>query len=60
MKKVYMLLLSFGAGILVCILAPIFILVMGVINFGADVKHGLIERTLAPSARDRSVAKRAP
>lgn len=60
MKNKSMLLLGFGAGILVCLLAPILLLAMGAINMGADVKPGLIEKTLAPWAVDRSVAKRAP
>ena len=60
MKTKSMILLSFVAGILVCLLVPILLLAMGAINMGADVKPGLIERTLAPWAVDRSVAKRAP
>ena len=59
MKNKSMLLIGFGAGILVCLLVPILLLAMGVINVGADVKPGLVERTLAPWARDRSVAKHA-
>jgi len=60
MKNKWMLLLSFVAGILVTLLVPILIVATGAINMGADVKPGLIERTIAPWARDRSVAKRAP
>ena len=60
MKNKSMLLLGFGAGILVCLLVPILVLAMGAINMGADVKPGLMEKTLAPWAVDRSVAKRAP
>ncbi len=60
MKKNGMILLSFVAGILVTLLVPILILATGAINIGAHVKPGLIERTLAPWGRDRSVAKRAP
>jgi mono/diheme cytochrome c family protein len=59
MKTKWMLLLSFVAGILATLLMPILILATGAINMGADVKPGLIERTLAPWGRDRSVAKRA-
>ena len=51
---------SFVAGILVALLVPLLVLAMGAINMGADVKPGLIERTLAPWAVDRSVGKRAP
>jgi len=60
MKNKSKILLSFVAGILVCLLVPILLLAMGAINMGADVKPGLIERTLAPWALDRSLAKRAP
>ena len=60
MKKKWMISLSFVAGILVSILVPILVLATGAINVGADVKPGLIERTLAPWGRDRSVANRAP
>lgn len=60
MKNKWIILLSFAAGILVCLLAPILLLAVGAINMGADVKPGLIERTLAPWAVDRSVEKHAP
>ncbi len=60
MKNKWMLALSFMAGILVTLLVPIFILATGAINMGADVIPGVIERTLAPWGRDRSVARRAP
>jgi len=60
MKKKWIILLSFVAGILVTVLVPILVLATGVVNMGADVKPGLIERTLAPWARDRSVEKRTP
>jgi mono/diheme cytochrome c family protein len=60
MKNKWMIPLSFVAGILVTLLVPVLLLTMGAINMGADVKPGLIERTLAPWVRDRSVAKRAP
>jgi mono/diheme cytochrome c family protein len=60
MKSKCLLLLSFGAGILFTLLVPILILATGAIDMGADAKSGLIERTLAPWGRDRSVAKRAP
>ena len=60
MKYKWKMALSFVAGILVTLLVPILVLAMGVINMGADVKPGLIEKTLAPWAVDRSVGKRAP
>ena len=59
MKNKWMMPLSFVAGILVTLLVPILVLATGEFNIGADVKPGLIERTLAPWGRDRSVAKRA-
>jgi mono/diheme cytochrome c family protein len=52
--------LSFLIGALVALLVPIVILATGIIDLGADVKPGLVERTLAPWALDRSVEKRAP
>ena len=52
--------MSFLAGILITLLLPILVLATGAINMGADVKPGLIERSLAPWGRDRSVEKRAP
>ena len=58
MKKKWMISLSFVAGILVSLLVPILVLATGAINVGADVKPGLIERTLGPWARDRSVEMR--
>ena len=60
MKNKWLILLSFVAGVLVSLVVPILVLATGAINVGADVKPGLIERTLAPWARDRSVAMRAP
>ena len=60
MKHKWMIPSSFVAGILVSLIVPILILATGTINVGADVKPGLIERTLAPSGRDRSVERRAP
>jgi len=60
MKNRWTILLSFVAGILVTVLVPILVLATGMVNMGADVKPGLIERTLAPWGRDRSVGKRAP
>jgi mono/diheme cytochrome c family protein len=60
MIKKWTLLLSFVAGILVTVLVPILVLATGAINMGADVKPGLIERTLAPWGRDRSMDKRSP
>jgi len=60
MKNKWMIGLSFVTGILVPLVVPIILLAMGAINMGADVKPGLIERTIAPWALDRSVGKRAP
>jgi mono/diheme cytochrome c family protein len=60
MKNKWIIPLSFVAGILVSLLVPILVLATGVINMGADVNPGLIERTLGPWGRDRSVEKRAP
>jgi mono/diheme cytochrome c family protein len=60
MKNGWTILLSFVAGILVTVLVPILVLATGMVNMGADVKPGLIERTLAPWGRDRSVGKHAP
>ena len=60
MKTKWMMTLSFVVGILASLLVPVLLMVTGAIDVGADVKPGLIERTLAPWARDRSVAKRAP
>ena len=59
MKQKWVIPLSFVAGILASVVVPILILATGAINIGADVKPGLIERTLAPWARDRSVERRA-
>ena len=51
---------SFVAGVGITLLVPIIILATGAINFGADVKPGLIERTIAPWAVDQSMERRAP
>ena len=48
-------------GTLVVILAAaMLVLATGAMNIGADVKPGLIEGTLAPWSRERSVDSRAP
>lgn len=60
MKSKWISPLSFVAGILFALLVPVLLLATGVINVGADVNPGLIEKTLAPWALDRSVEKRAP
>ena len=60
MKKRWMILMGFAAGVLVSLLVPLIILSTGAISVGADVKPGLVERTLAPWARDLSVERRAP
>jgi mono/diheme cytochrome c family protein len=52
--------LTAAAVILVGLLAAILVLATGSVSVGADVKPGLIERTLAPWARDRSVQRHAP
>ncbi len=48
-----------GAMVVVC-LAAILVLATGSVNVAADEKPGLIERTLAPWGRDRSVQNHAP
>lgn len=58
--KTKWILFSFVAGILVTLLVPVILVAAGVIDIGADVKPGLIERRLAPWLRDQSVAKHAP
>jgi mono/diheme cytochrome c family protein len=60
MKNKWFSPLSFGLGILVTLLVPLLLLATGAINMGADAKPGLIERTLAPWALDRSVDQHAP
>ena len=60
MKHKWIIPSSFIAGVLVSLIVPILVLATGAINIGADVKPGLIERTLAPWARERSVERRAP
>jgi len=55
MKNKWMIPLSLVAGILVTLLVPILVLATGAINMGADLKPGLIERTLAPWGLDRSI-----
>jgi mono/diheme cytochrome c family protein len=52
--------LTAGAVILVGLLVAILVLATGSVGVGADIKPGLIERTLAPWARDRSVQRHAP
>jgi mono/diheme cytochrome c family protein len=59
MKNKRMALLSFVAGILVALFAPLILLAMGAINMGADAEPGFIERTIAPWALDRAVAAHA-
>jgi mono/diheme cytochrome c family protein len=60
MKNKWIIPLSVAGGILLTILVPIFVMATGAINVGADVKPGLVERTLAPWARDCSIERRAP
>lgn len=60
MKKRWIALLGFVAGVVLTIGVPLIILALGVIDFGADVKPGPIESTIAPWARDQSVERRAP
>jgi mono/diheme cytochrome c family protein len=60
MKNTLIISLSIVGGILATLLVGIFVLASGAVNVGADSKPGLIERTLAPWGRNRSVEKRAP
>jgi mono/diheme cytochrome c family protein len=60
MKNRWTVPLTAGSVILVGLLAAILVLATGSVGVGADVKPGLIERTLAPWARDRSVQRHAP
>lgn len=60
MQKKWIILLGFLAGILISVALPLVVLALGVLNVGADVPPGPIERTLAGWARDRSVGRRAP
>ena len=46
--------------LVVAALASILVLASGSVSVGDDVKPGLIERTLAPWGRDRSVERHAP
>jgi mono/diheme cytochrome c family protein len=46
--------------LVVAALAAILVLASGSVSVGDDVKPGLIERTLAPWGRDRSVERHAP
>jgi mono/diheme cytochrome c family protein len=50
---------AFIAGIAVTLIAPLVVLALGWFDVGADVKPGIIERTIAPWAMDVSVEKRA-
>jgi mono/diheme cytochrome c family protein len=47
-------------AVVVLAVAGILVLATGSVSVGADVKPGLIERTLAPWGRDRSVQRHAP
>jgi mono/diheme cytochrome c family protein len=60
MKTKWTVAFSFVTGILFTLLVPMVLLATGAINMGADIKPGLIERTIGPWARDRAVEKRAP
>jgi mono/diheme cytochrome c family protein len=52
--------LTVAATLLVVIVLPLIVLATGAIDMGADVKPGLVERTVAPWAVDRSRELRAP
>jgi mono/diheme cytochrome c family protein len=60
MKKKWLVLLSFGAGVLFTLILPLVVLATGMINVGADTEPGYLERRLGPWARDRSVTQHAP
>jgi len=47
-------------GVVLCVVVPLFVLAMGWFNVAARAKPGLIERSLAPWAVDRSMSRRAP
>jgi mono/diheme cytochrome c family protein len=51
---------GFIIGILIVLAIPFAILATGSINVAALEKPGIIERTVAPWARDRSIARREP
>jgi mono/diheme cytochrome c family protein len=55
-----MIALTAVGTIVAAVVVTMFVLATGAITVGADVKPGLIERTLAPWARDRSVQRHAP
>jgi mono/diheme cytochrome c family protein len=57
MKSEWMILLSVVGTIVVVVLVAIAVAATGAITVGADVRPGLMERTLAPWARDRSVER---
>jgi mono/diheme cytochrome c family protein len=59
MKKKWIIALSVLAGVLITLIVPLIVLATGAIDVGADVKPGLVERTIAPWAADQSVEKRA-
>ena len=59
MKSKWTIPLTVVATVLVLIIAPLLVLATGAIDMGADVKPGLVERTLAPWALDRSLDRRA-
>lgn len=60
MNKKWIIALSFMGGIFASLMVPILVLFTGAIDMGADANPGIIERTLAPWALDRSVEMRAP
>jgi mono/diheme cytochrome c family protein len=59
MKSGWLILLTAVGTIVVAVLVAIVVMGTGAITVGADVKPGLIARTLAPWARDRSVERHA-
>jgi mono/diheme cytochrome c family protein len=60
MKTESIIVLTAIGTIVVVLLVAIVVAATGAITVGADVKPGLIERTLAPWARDRAVERHAP
>ena len=60
MKTEWIVVWTAVGTILVVVLVAIIVAATGSITVGADIKPGLIERTLAPWARDRAVERHAP
>lgn len=60
MKTEWIVVWTAAGTIVVVLLVAIIVAATGSITVGADIKPGLIERTLAPWARDRAVERHAP